>query len=349
MGKIKRYLDCHIPISTCNLRCSYCYIAQQERFFNRPPKVFHTLEEEKKAFSQERIGGPCLINLCAGGETLLYPDIVGLVRVILENGHYVMVVTNGLLTKKIEELLELEEGLRSRLFFKFSFHYLELKRLDLFEQYFDNIRKVRMAGASFTCELTPCDEEIEFIDDIKKKCMDNLGALPQVTIARSDIDPQQRIPHLSKLPFDKYIETWKVFDSELFNEKIKFFYEKRTEFCYAGDWSLFVNLESGGITPCNCGKRLGDFYDFSKPIKFRAIGNNCELAHCFNGHSWLSLGDIPEFEIKTYADLRNRKCLDGTEWLNSTIKEAFESKLVDSNVEYSRIKKIYTNVTYRYF
>lgn len=349
MGKIKRYLDCHIPITTCNLKCSYCYIAQLDQFQNVKPKVFHTLDVEKKAFSQERLGGSCLVNLCAGGETLLYPDIVGLVRVILENGHYVMIVTNGLLTHKIEELLEIDYELRKRIFFKFSYHYLELKRLNLFEQYFENINKVRRAGASFTCELTPCDEEIEYIDDIKKRCMDNLGAWPQVTIARSDIDPDHRIPHLSKLSFDDYIDTWKVFDSNLFNEKIKFFYEKRTEFCYAGDWSLFVDLETGSITPCNCGKRLGDFYDFSKPIKFRAIGNHCSLAHCFNGHSWLSLGDIPEFDIKNYAELRNRKCADGTEWLNPTIKEAFSSKLVEQNEEYSELKKKITNFCYRFY
>lgn len=27
--KIKRYIDCYVPITTCNLRCSYCYVAQQ--------------------------------------------------------------------------------------------------------------------------------------------------------------------------------------------------------------------------------------------------------------------------------------------------------------------------------
>ncbi|MBE6024855.1 MAG: radical SAM protein [Cellulosilyticum sp.] len=347
MGVIKRNIDCHIPITMCNLRCSYCYIAQKEEFYNQKPKVYHTIDEERYAFSQERLGGVCMVNLCAGGETLLYPAIKELVEVILENGHYVMIVTNGLLTEKFKELITIDRDMRKRLFFKFSFHYLELKRLNKFDVYFDNIRRIKEAGCSFTVEMTPCDEEIPYIDDIKEKCIQGVGALPHITIARSDVDPEQRIPHLSKLSFEDYKKVWGQFNSNFFDEKCKMFYQKRTEYCYAGEWSAFIDLEDGRITPCNCGKEIGNFYDFSRPINFCAIGNNCEIAHCYNGHSWLSFGNIPELEFKTYAELRNRVCADGSEWLTPTIKEAFSSKLVEQNKEHSWLQKKITNYKYK--
>ena len=340
MSKIKRYLDCYIPITVCNLRCSYCYIAQKKLFDAKPFKLSHSLDEMEKAFDIERLGGTCLVNLCAGGETLLYPEIKELVERILGKGHYVMIVTNGLLTQQIEKLMTIPFELRKKIFFKFSYHYLELKRLDKFEMFFANVNYVKSMGCAFTIELTPCDEEIPFIDDIKKRCIENVGAPCHVTIARSDIDPEQRIPHLSELSFEEFVNTWSVFDSPLLKEKSKFFYEKRREFCYAGEWAAYISLETGAINQCYCGKVIGNFYDFSKPIKWEAIGKGCTLAHCYNGHSWLSLGCIPEFEIADYATLRNRICPDGTEWLNETIKEAFLGKLKETNQEYSMIKKV---------
>ena len=99
-------------------------------------------------------------------------------------------------------------------------------------------------------------------------------------------------------------------------------------------------METGQITPCNCGHLIGNFYDFSKKINFKAIGKNCSLPHCYNGHGWLSMGNIPELDIDRYAVLRNRVCIDGTEWINEEMKEAMNSKLCELNKEYSLIKKI---------
>lgn len=39
--KIKRYIDCYVPITTCNLRCSYCYVAQQGLFKQAVPHFEH--------------------------------------------------------------------------------------------------------------------------------------------------------------------------------------------------------------------------------------------------------------------------------------------------------------------
>ena len=54
----------------------------------------------RKALSKERLGGICLINFCGGGETLLPPEIVKYIRVLLEEGHYIMIVTNATVSKR---------------------------------------------------------------------------------------------------------------------------------------------------------------------------------------------------------------------------------------------------------
>lgn len=331
--KIKRYIDCYIPVTTCNLRCSYCYIAQQGLFKNALPDFEHTAQEIRKGLSVEKMGGTCVCNLCAGGETLLAEEVLEIIRQLLEEGHFVSVVTNGTLTRRFEQLAAFPENLRRHLFLKFSFHYLELKRLNLFEQYFANIRMVQKAGISFTVEMTPCDEEISLIPEIKQVCMDNLGALCHVTIARSDIDPDQRIPHLSEHSFEEYKQIWGSFDSALFNFKKSIFYQKRNEFCYAGDWTFYVNLGNGEATQCYCGTGIGNIFTDDK-LRFEAIGKKCTQAHCYNGHSWLTFGDIPQLKSPTYADMRNRVTVTGEEWLGPEVKEAFSAKLCRTNRKY---------------
>lgn len=59
--------------------------------------------------SKERLGGPCMMNLCAVGETLLAPYLLDLTNAMLDNGHYVTIVTNGSLTNKIKEYCKLDE------------------------------------------------------------------------------------------------------------------------------------------------------------------------------------------------------------------------------------------------
>lgn len=71
MDRIKRYLECYIPVTTCNLRCSYCYVAQQGLFSQTPPRFEHSAQEVRRALSKKRMGGTCAINFCAGGETLI--------------------------------------------------------------------------------------------------------------------------------------------------------------------------------------------------------------------------------------------------------------------------------------
>ena len=93
---------------------------------------------------------------------------------------------------------------------------------------------------------------------------------------------------------------------------------------------LMMGLAMGGLS---ISKKNAEVIEVEKPvyidrpINFSAIGRGCPEAHCFNSHAWLAFGDIPEHDAPSYADIRNRSCSDGTEWLNSKTKEFFNSKL----------------------
>lgn len=335
--KIKKFLDCYIPTETCNLRCHYCYITQNRKFHNKIAKFEYSPEYIRKALSKERLGGSCLINLCAGGETLIAEEVIDVVRELLEEGHYVMIVTNGTLTNRFKKIAEFPKELMDRLFFKFSFHYLEFLRLNIMDRFFENVELMRDAGASFTIEITPSDELIEHIEDIKELCHDRLGTLCHITVARVN---SGEIAVLSNKEFDEYKEIWGQFDSDLFKFKADIFSKKRKEFCYAGEWTLYINLVTGEYQQCYCGVKLGNIYkDIDKPLKTLPIGNNCTLPHCFNGHAFLSLGAIPELNTPTYNTLRNRVDSEGKQWLSESMNQFMQGKLKEENKEYTEEEK----------
>ncbi len=338
MDKIKRFIECYIPTETCNLRCHYCYITQQRKFNNKLISLTQSKETIRAALSKERMGGVCLINFCAGGETLLSAELLAVVRELLSEGHYVMVVTNGTLTNRFEEIATWGKELLSRLFFKFSFHFLELKRLGWLDRFFENVERMKESGASFTVEVTPSDELIPYIDELKSVCMERLGALCHITVARDD--RTDGIDHLSVHDFETYQKIWGQFDSLLFDFKASIFYHKRREFCYAGDWSVHLNLETGVLRQCYCGRDLGNIYeDPSAPLQFEAIGCKCSFPHCYNGHAFLTLGVIPELETPFYGDVRDRVTADGSRWLGEQMSALMHTKLAESNREYTQKEK----------
>lgn len=345
MDKIKRFIDCKIPVTTCNLRCHYCYITHHSLFKVSPFKMNYSPKYVRKALSKERMGGTCMINLCGDGETLLVQDIIQYIRELLEEGHYLMVVTNGTISKRFEEISKFPQHLLKRLFFKFSFHYLELKTRNLLKTFFTNVQLVRNAGSSFTIETTPSDELIPYIDDIKQCCIENVGAWCHVTVARDEHDPK-RLPILTKKTKDEYKSIWSSLNSEFFKFKFEIFGKKRREFCYAGDWSFTINLGTGEMRQCY--KSLisqNIFENLDKPIKFKPIGCHCLQEHCYNGHAFLAFGDIPELEAPTFATLRNRVCMDGSEWLNPQMKTFMSSKLFESNKILSKCEKRKINLS----
>jgi hypothetical protein len=327
--RIKKYIDCWVPVRTCNFRCHYCYVAQTGDFKSKLPEFKYSAEYIAKALSKRRLGGTCFINLCGSGETLLPPQIIGIIRTLLEEGHYIAVVTNGSLSNRFDEICAFPDEILSRLFIKFSFHYLELKRLDIMDKFFHNIHKIQNAGASFSIEFPSSDEMVPYIDEIKAVCLENVGALCHVTTLRDDSKTSS--PLLTDYSEEKYYNIWSSFDSDLFEFKRKLQNIPQTGFCYAGYLTCTVDIGTGDMRQCYRAELLDNIYiDLDKPLYFEPVGHNCPDSYCTVGHALLAFGVIPESNIAkdvTYSTLRNRTCLNGTEWLTHRMKIFMGSKL----------------------
>lgn len=334
MEKIKRLIACGVPTEACNFRCSYCYLTCHGNPYNGKIYDFPLpVEDMVKALSVKRLGGTCYFNMCASGETILQKNLFPLVKGLIDEGHFCDIITNGSISKKFDELISmLDEKERSHLFLKFSFHYLQLKEKKLLETFVSNVNKAKSAGISFTVEITPHDELIPYIDEIKEFSMKNFGALPHITVARNE--NTSKIELLTKLNREEYKKTWSVFNSELFDFKFSIFGRKINEFCYAGQNSLYLDLRTGEYKSCYCGDFLGNmFTNINKPIDFCPIGK-CNLAHCFNGHSFIALaGDVPDLSlpVPSYAAERDRICVVGGHWLTDTCRSFFSTRASDSN------------------
>ena len=335
---MKRLIECYVPIYACNMRCDYCYIKQNEhRHFE--PKITpfpYSPEHIAKCLNKERLGGTCLINLCAGGETLLSHEVVKLTKLLLEEGHYVMIVSNGTITKHIKELCEIDCKLRKKLWFRLSFHFLELKKLKMLDTYFDNFNFIKRAGCSVSCEMVASDDYIPYIEEINEMCLERIKSLPEINIARRESD----LSTLTDLTEKEYDSIWSQFKSSSFELKKKTVGVKRNEFCYAGDWTVTLDLGTGNFSKCYSSPIQNIFKNPNEKIRFEAIGYNCPLPYCHNSHIWMTFGDIPELQFPTFAEVRNRKCTDGSQWLTDEMYNFVNCKLVETNGEYNKCKKI---------
>ena len=337
MEKINKLVLCLLPNQNCNLKCKYCYISQLEEW-KEPGILKYSPEYMAKCLSKDRLGGTALINLTGEGETFLVPQINDIIKAFLREGHFVEVVTNGTVKRRIEDLLKLPDSLICRLFFKISFHYKELVAKNILGDFFDTVNQIKNSSASFTLELLAYDEIEEDIDTIKKICIEHVGAFCHLTIGRDD--KKKNKPLLTKRDIGEYKKNWGSFKSPMFDLKMSVLGVKRKEFCYAGAWSLSVNLYSGEAQPCYwqpCNQNI--FSDPRKPIIFKPVGKACTLPYCYNAHAHMTRGLIPDVETPTYCDMRNRVCADGSQWLKPVCKSFFESKLKDTNIKFSKKKE----------
>lgn len=319
-----------IPLSVCNLRCHYCYLSQRDsQYEGIIPTMEYDPDQVAYAMRMERVGGPSFFNLCADGETLLLPNIEEYVRKLALEGHWIEIVSNMTITKKLDQILNLEKDVLSHIEFKCSLHYLQLKERGILDKFSRNINAARQAGASITVEITPTDELIPYIEEVKEYCISNFGALPHLTIARDDAT--SGIEMLTNLSIEKYNAIWSTFDSSFWRFKSSIFGVRQTGFCNAGAWSYMVDMPTGNARQCYCGVSVGNiFADPDKPLPEKPIGR-CLLPHCYNGHALLTLGTIADLTPVCYGDIRDRKCTDGTHWLQPELKAAFNTKLQDSN------------------
>ncbi len=326
--KIKKYIDCIVPVEICNLKCSYCYLGNNYKKSNQD-KHYPSIDYIARALSPYRLGGIALINFCGDGETLLCKELVPIIEALVNQGHYISLVTNGTVTKAIEDILKLNIDLQ-HVFFKFSFHYLELKRLNLLDLFVQNVNMAALAGCAISIEITPSDELIPYIDEVKNFSLEKFDALPQISVARDESVREFKI--LSKLSEKEYRQIWGQFDSPMFDFKFAEVGKKRFSNCMAGVWSLQLNIETGDLYKCTHNPWIDNIYqDINRPINLEPVLDKCCLSYCFNCHSYLALGTIEGIETPTYYEIRDREKRDGSHWVNDKMKNIFEQKLYINN------------------
>ena len=340
MDRLVRFVECLVPISHCNLHCSYCYVVQQNRRDIKADEFQCTPSQIGKAFSPERWGGIMLVNLCGFGETLLCRELPEIAEYILKQGHYVNITNNGTITGRINQLLEMPTEQLSRLCFSFSLHYVELKRLGLLDVFASNVLKVKKAGCSFLIQLNLADEYIECIDEIKSYCIKHFGAYPQIALTRKE---GSNFEIFSSRSDEEYVKYGKSFHSPLFDMTLENFRNKRREFCYAGDWTYTLNLATGDLSSCYFSN---PFYNiFKNPeerVKKNTVGNHCGSPFCINSSHFMSLGVIPEIKCPTYVALRDRN----GEWYTQKTREFLSQKLYDNHKQYGVIDRTISNLRF---
>lgn len=342
MPQIKKFFECLIPVTACNLQCDYCYVIQRSQNAHKIPELHYSPEIIGKALTQERLGGVCYFSICGAGETFLPDYLIDIVYQLLKNGHYVNITTNGTLTKKMQKLSTIPQELLKHLHIAFSFHYLELRRLNLLECFFENVAFVKQLGCSFLVQVNLYDNYVPYLDEIQRLCMDRVGAKPQLVATRKEESLTKKIELMTSGTKAEYQKIGKSFESPLFDFTMKNFNVPRKEFCYAGDWTYVLNLQTGILKRCYASTiHQNIFEDPNKPLKELAVGNCCASLFCLNSSHFISLGAIPEIEAPTYQELRNRK---EANWYSDDMEKFLDGKLQNGNAEYSSIKKLYCNV-----
>ncbi|MDD3729449.1 MAG: radical SAM protein [Endomicrobiaceae bacterium] len=341
MEKIKRFIECLIPITGCNLKCGYCYVIQRNKRSLQSAVMKYSPEQIGLAMNKMRWGGTCYFSICGAGETILQKDIEEIVFNILKNGHYVNITTNGTITNQLNKILDKSLSFINHLHFSFSFHYLELLDKNLLDVFFDNVKKCKEKGASIMVQVNMCDEYLPYLEDMKNLCIKNIGAMPQIAATRKEMSGLQKIELLTSHTEQEYKMFGKSFNSPLFDFTMKNFNVKRKEFCYAGDWSGNLNLATGIFRRCYASCIHQDIFKNPKEkINFLAVGNHCGSSFCMNSSHFMSLGTIPSLQAPTYAHLRNRK---ESGWYTKEMENFLSGKLKDNNNEYSSFKKIICN------
>lgn len=343
MEKIKKFIECLLPVTACNMKCSYCYVMQENRRAMKVPELRYDLDTIQYALRKDRFGGVCYFSICGAGETLIPQYVPELIARILENGHYVNVTSNGTLTKRYKELLDrCTDEMCGRLHFAFSLHWIELKRMHMIQRFFENVRMVRSAGCSIVIQMNMCDEYMPYIEEIKACCMKEVGALPQIAVTRrEDGFPVRKVSLYTDGSEEAYIAAGREFKSPLFEYTLKNFRIKRKEFCYAGAWSYQLNLMNGLLKRCYCSCVVQNiFKDTKKPLFELAVGTACNSLYCNNSSHFMSQGIIPELDGPSYAELRNRP---EAKWYTDEMTEVLSGKLADTNQEYGFCKRIISN------
>lgn len=336
MEKIKRFFECLLPVTVCNLECEYCYVIQSERRHMKLAELKYTPEHIARALRRERVGGTCLISICGAGETLAQKEAVDITAALLKEGHYVNITTNGTLSSRFDALIEACGKDIGKLHISFSMHYLELKKRGWMDLFFDNIQKMRRAGASILLQINPCDSYVPYIEEIKQISKEKLGAYPQAALTRTETERPFRI--YTNGTEEEYLANGRRFQSPLFEFTAKNFNVKRKEFCYAGEWSGVLDLGTGILKKCYAESSGTNIFDnVDAPITFSPVGRDCKSEYCVNSSHFMSLGVIPSIKTPSYSQLRNRP---EAGWQTPQMENFLNSRLYESNRQYSSKEKL---------
>lgn len=333
--RIHKFIELLVHGTTeCNFHCDYCYVWRKNEFTKGRITSEYSSKEIRRALSKKRLGGLCYINACALGETLLSQDIVELTFELLEEGHYVSLITNGTIAPKINTILQFPKELLARLFFKLSFHYAELKRTNLYEVFWSNVGKIKDSPCSYSIEITPDDSIVEDIESIKKEFKERAGgAMPHITFTRDA--NKEGLDLLSDMTLEEYKDIWGSFDSELFDLKFGLYKKKIQQSCYAGNWSYRINTVNGNLQSCYRQELSGTILDdIRKPLPVLTVKHSCNMDYCFNNHAFLAWGDVPEIRCSSYYQVRNRISEDAKCWVKEPYAAAMRQKLYENNFEY---------------
>lgn len=340
MDKYKKFIECWVPGTACNMRCRYCYESQLNQIDMKNVAHFsYSPEHIGKALRKERIGGCAYINVCGSGETLLPKELPEIIRHILMQGHYVNIYTNGTLTQRFDELCKFSSDLLERLSFAFSFHFLELKRLKMLDVFFANFNKMKSVGCSVVCNMVLDDSYLPYVDEIKQVTKKHLGAYPQISFPKKahkhgnytslceDDEESIRIGNTFHSPYLDFTEKYYNYDKHLF--------------CYAGAWSFCLNLSTGDISKCyGHSAKQNIFKNVDVKIKYSPVGNFCQARAC-GGGLFLPMGVVPELKTPTYIDVKNRPEVG---WYTNKYKEFLSQQLWQNNEQYSALKRLKINM-----
>lgn len=268
MDKIVKMINGTVHTLGCNLKCEYCYLAQGR--YKNDEDIFalkYPLNKILKACSKERLGGICFIQIIGDGETLLPKDVVPLIIGLLQEGHYVQVITNGTLTERIHQLVDKAEqaGLSERLLISFSLHFIELEKGNWLKIYADNINYVRKKGVSFRISMVCSDADIEAEKRIHEFCQKDLhGVVLNIGSAKKYNEITGNIEGL-----------WSKYDKKTYYEKVMSIFPSYNleyikdldeidnhKFCYAGSWYFQVDFTTG--TYSQCLQNAGPVHNFLK-------------------------------------------------------------------------------------
>lgn len=320
--RLVKFFDFTLNSAICNFNCDYCYLKQNPRggspkfpFWRR--KMPHSPQYIAYAVRRERMNGSCIFCVAGTGETLLIDGIAELIYELLKDGHVVRLVTNGVMTDKINEILRLPDELLSSLIVSFSVHYLELIKHKRMEAFLNNIERVRDSAASLLTSIVASDVYVPHIDEIKQVFWDRLGVYPDVDPARNDSDLLN--PYImTELPRETYEKIWGCFGSERFKFRC---HEglKRPQQCMAGTNILCVDVYSGNLLKCTRApkEKLRNLYcNLDEDIAASPLGE-CPAAFCYNGAFFSSLRTIKDVEVLPFGDMFQRT----DKWGRKYIKE----------------------------